>query len=73
MKNSAIGSKAGAVFGNQINILSATSNQKSIITPFTVESNVLLTDEIRRKSNIQEPENKKKSRFKILLNLLMKK
>lgn len=59
LKNSAIGSRVGGVFGNQINVLSANTNTKSVITPFTTESNVVLTDEMRGRTDTDEPSAKK--------------
>lgn len=58
-KNSAIGSRAGGVFGNQINVISANTNAKSVISPFTTESNVVLTDEVRGRTEVEEPNTKK--------------
>lgn len=56
LKNSAIGSKAGAVFGNKVEVLSAQSGVSSEITPFTMKSYNVITDEIY---SMSEPENKK--------------
>lgn len=56
-KNSAIGSRAGGVFGNQIDVISSETRERSVITPFTVSSNVVLTDELYGSSG--EPSTKK--------------
>lgn len=58
--NSAIGSKSGAYFGNQINILSVETNEQTKITPFTTSTNVLLTDEIRIKTEKNEEPSEKR-------------
>lgn len=66
-KNSAIGSKAGGIFGNKINVISADTYEKTEITPFTTSSCTVLTDEIYAKSG--EPEAKK---IKIQNDVVMK-
>lgn len=45
-KNSAIGSRAGGVFGNKITVISNATSETSSLTPFTATANVIETNEI---------------------------
>lgn len=66
LKNSAIGSKAGGIFGNKIAVLSAQTNESSELTPFTMKSRSVITNDLYAIDNISEPKNK---RVKINSNL----
>ena len=47
--NSAIGSKKGGVFGNKVNVISAYTNEESEMNPFSVTTNTVLTDTIKKR------------------------
>lgn len=49
-KNSAIGSKAGGIFGNEISVISSNTDACSTITPMSVESNIIFTDDLRARA-----------------------
>ena len=47
LKNSAIGSKRGGVFGNKVSVLSSRTSEESEINPFAVTTNSVVTDAIK--------------------------
>lgn len=62
-KNSAIGSKAGGIFGNQVKVISSNTSSSSRVTPMAVESNIIITDDLRARGYDytmgESPENKR--------------
>lgn len=61
LKNSAIGSKRGGVFGNKVAVLSAHTNEESELNPFSVITNSVVTDTIKKRNETEgeEPSDKK--------------
>lgn len=61
LKNSAIGSKRGAVFGNKVAVLSARTNEESELNPYAVTANSVVTDTIKKRheNEGEEPSDKK--------------
>lgn len=61
-KNSAIGSKAGGIFGNEISVISSNTKACSTVTPMSVESNIIFTDDLRARAidySTESPQPKK--------------
>ena len=57
-KNSAIGSRKGAIFGNNVCVMSAYTNEESEMNPFTVSTNTVVTNAVKLR-NTDEPSGKK--------------
>ena len=61
LKNSAIGSRQGAVFGNKVSVISGYTNTESEMNPFALTTNSVVTDTIKKRHDTdgEEPSDKK--------------